>query len=141
MSCSCLTPTPNEVQMFVEFPVLAVRPSVCRLRIIPSPAGSLILHTKNGGFGKVMSLFKEPVVLNMLFIFCFLMTSEIKMVYIGIFQTKSSGWQLFHPKRSNEPSCVEPPKKKPTVPRLADGPVAEAAMAMAAKTFGTDLAE
>ena len=59
MSCSCLTPTPNEVQMFVEFPVLAVRPSFCRVGIIPSPAGSLIQHTKNGGFGKVMSLKKK----------------------------------------------------------------------------------
>ena len=64
---------------------------------------------------------------------------------------QNSGWQLFHPKRSNEPSCVEPPKKNYETqlssdspvqhPRLADGPVAEAAMAMAAKTFGADLAE
>ena len=62
-------PYPNSKRSsdVVEFPVLAVRPSVCRAGIITSPAGSLIQHTKNGGFGKVMSLLKEPVVLSVLF--------------------------------------------------------------------------
>ena len=56
-----------------------------------------------------MSLVKEPVVLNMLFIFCFLMTSEIKMVS-WYFQTKIQVGSLFIP---NDPTnqAREPPKK------------------------------
>lgn len=78
------------------------------------------------------------MVLSVLFIFS-LLTAETNPEFLhqnSLLNPKQKGTTRFHRKNTCQRGG-----DSPCVPRLADGPVAEAAMAMAAKTFGTDLAE